>query len=48
MDKKNTTAADVKKYPGMADDVADDEKVDPRLVKQAIKLDNDNPADQGE
>lgn len=49
MDKKHTpTETDIKKYPGMADDIADDETVDTRLVKQAVRLDNNNPRDNGE
>lgn len=30
-------------YPGMAVDVADKEKVDPKMVKQRTKTLNDNP-----
>lgn len=32
-------------YPGMAVDVADKEKIDPKMVKQRTKTLNDNPRD---
>ncbi len=51
--KKKTTAAetlsdDMKKYPGVAIDNADDNDVDRKLVKERTKTLNNNPRDEGE
>ncbi|MDE6311067.1 MAG: hypothetical protein K2L96_04535 [Muribaculaceae bacterium] len=51
--KKKTTAAeklteDVKKYPGVAIDSADENDVDRELVKERTKTLNNNPRDEGE
>lgn len=43
MSDKENKKQPVDYYPGVARNVADKEKVDEHLVKQAIKLDNDNP-----
>lgn len=36
---------DVEQFPGVAIDCADDEKVDPRLIKERTKTLNNNPRD---
>lgn len=41
--KTNIPAQDIDLYPGVAPDIADDEKVDPALVKQDVKELNNNP-----
>lgn len=48
---KSTTTKKIKadnKYPGVAIDKADNEHVNPDLVKQETELLNDNPATDGE
>lgn len=44
-DKSSKFEKAVHDYPGMAVDVADKEKVDPKMVKQRTKTLNDNPRD---
>lgn len=38
---------DAAKYPGVAIDIADDEKVDENLVKERTKALNNNPRNNG-
>lgn len=46
-DKQKQENAEVKKFRGVDINAADDNKVDERLVKQDIKLRNDNPHSDG-
>lgn len=44
MEKNNNSRrCGAKKYPGVAIDVADNEKVDSKLVKERVKVENNNP-----
>lgn len=45
--KPSKEATQAIKYPGVAEDIADEEKVDKRLVKQATKELNNNPQNNG-
>lgn len=41
--KTTTRAQEADLYPGVAPNIADDEKVDPAMVKQDVKELNNNP-----
>lgn len=47
-DKKEKEPLPADIYPGAATDIADDEKVDAKLVEQETKLLNDNPHTDGD
>lgn len=47
MDKKTSAKKPVDKYPGVAVDKADDDKVNPCLVRQDTKILNNNPHSKG-